>query len=283
VKAVIYLRVSTKEQVEEGYSIPAQAEACRRFVADNGWELGDEYVDRGESARSADRPQLQAMLARLADDPSIDCLVVHKLDRLARNLEDHAAVRAALRKAGVQLHSVTETLEDSASGKLVEGILASIAEFYSANLGQEIRKGMDQKAAQGGWPVRAPFGYRNVRRDGPGRRGESVLEPDPQAPLVEWAFERYSTGGLSLTTLTEALAAKGLRNRLGNPPGISAVHRMLRNPVYAGPTPALFAGRASSARVSTPRSFPGSCSRECRRSSTRTPPAASAAGSTITT
>ena len=233
-KAVIYLRVSTKEQAEEGYSIPAQAEACRRFIADHDWKLADEYVDRGESARTADRPQLQAMLARLAEDPSIDCLVVHKLDRLARNLEDHAAVRAALRKAGVQLHSVTESLEDSASGKLVEGILASIAEFYSANLGQEIRKGMDQKAAQGGWPVRAPFGYRNVRRDGRGRRGESVLEADQQAPLVVWAFERYATGELSLDLLTEALAEKGLRNRLGNPPGKSAVHRMLRNPVYAG-------------------------------------------------
>jgi site-specific DNA recombinase len=234
VKAVIYLRVSTKEQAEEGYSIPAQAEACRRFIADKGWQLADEYIDRGESARTADRPQLQAMLARLAEDRSIDALVVHKLDRLARNLEDHAAVRAALRKAHVQLHSVTESLEDSASGKLVEGILASIAEFYSANLGQEIRKGMDQKAAQGGWPVRAPFGYRNVRRDGPGRRGESVLQPDLQAPLVAEAFERYATGELSLDLLTDALAEKGLRNRLGNPPGKSAVHRMLRNPVYAG-------------------------------------------------
>jgi DNA invertase Pin-like site-specific DNA recombinase len=234
VKAVIYLRVSTKEQAEEGYSIPAQAEACRRFISDRGWELADEFVDRGESARTADRPQLQAMLTHLADDPSIDSLVVHKLDRLARNLEDHAAIRAALRKAGVQLHSVTESLEDSASGKLVEGILASIAEFYSANLGQEIRKGMDQKAAQGGWPVRAPFGYRNVRRDGPGRRGESVLEPDPQAPLVVWAFHRYSMGELSLDLLTEAVGEKGLRNRLGNPPGKSAVHRMLRNPLYAG-------------------------------------------------
>ncbi len=128
----------------------------------------------------------------------------------------------------------TESLEDSASGKLVEGILASIAEFYSANLGQEIRKGLDQKAAQGGWPGRAPFGYRNVRRDAPGRRGESVLEPDPQSPLVVWAFERYATGELSLASLTEALAEKGLRNRLENPPGVSAIHRMLRNCAYAG-------------------------------------------------
>jgi site-specific DNA recombinase len=234
VKAVIYLRVSTKEQAEEGYSIPAQAEACRRYIGDRGWELSDEYVDRGESARTTDRPQFQAMLARLAEDQSIDRLVVHKLDRLARNLEDHAAVRAALRKAGVQLVSVTESLEESASGKLVEGILASIAEFYSANLSQEIRKGIDQKAAQGGWPTIAPIGYRNVRREGGGRRGEAILEPDQQAPMVAWAFGRYATGSWTLARLTEALAERGLRNRRASPPGMSAVHRMLRNPVYAG-------------------------------------------------
>ncbi len=233
-KAVIYLRVSTKEQAEEGYSIPAQAEACRRFIADRGWELADEYVDRGESARTADRPQLQAMLARLAEDRSIEGLLVHKLDRLARNLEDHAAVRAALRKAGVQLHSVTESLEESASGKLVEGILASIAEFYSANLSQEIKKGIDQKASQGGWPTIAPIGYRNVRREGGGRRGEALLERDQRAPLVTWAFDRYATGSWTLARLAEALAEKGLRNRRGSAPGVSAVHRMLRNPVYAG-------------------------------------------------
>jgi len=93
---------------------------------------------------------------------------------------------------------------------------------------------MDQKAAQGGWPVRAPFGYRNVRRDGGRRGGESVLEPDQQAPIVIWAFERYATGSLSVAALTEALAEKVLRNRLGNPPGTSTVHRMLRSPVYAG-------------------------------------------------
>src|SRR6266536_2444476 len=233
-KAVIYLRVSTKEQAEEAYSIPAQAEGCRRFVADRGWELADEFVDRGESARSADRPQFQAMLAYLAEDQSVEHLVVHKLDRLARNLEDHVAVRAALRKAGVQLHSVTESLEESASGKLVEGILASIAEFYSANLSQEIRKGIDQKAAQGGWPTVAPIGYRNVRRERGGRRGEALLEPDEQAPLVAWAFERYATGSWTILRLTESLEEKGLRNRRGSPPGPSAVHRMLKNPVYAG-------------------------------------------------
>lgn len=233
-KAVMYLRVSTKEQAEEGYSIAAQAEACRRFIADKGWELVDEFVDRGESARTADRPQFQLMLQRLTDDPSVGYLVVHKLDRLARNLEDHTRVRAMLRKADVQLASVTESIEEGASGKLVEGILASIAEFYSANLSQEIKKGVNQKAAQGGWPTIAPYGYRNVRREAGGRRGEALLEPDEQAPLVVWAFEQYATGHYNLPDITDALAAKGFRNRRGAPPRVSAVHRMLRKPIYTG-------------------------------------------------
>ena len=204
------------------------------YLADHEWELADEFVDRGESARSADRPQFQAMLALLAEDRSIQHLVVHKLDRLARNLEDHVSLRASLRLPGVTLHSVTESLEESASGKLVEGILASIAEFYSANLSQEIGKGIDQKASQGGWPTIAPIGYRNVRREGGGRRGEALLEPDEQAHLVTWALRSYATGSWTLGRLTEALAEKGLRNRRGSPPGMSAVHRMLRNPLYAG-------------------------------------------------
>ena len=81
-----------------------------------------------------------------------------------RSMEDHVAIRAALRHAGVQLVSVTENIEETASGRLVEGIHALMAEFYSANLAGEIRKGMTQKAKMGGWPTKAPIGYLNVRR-----------------------------------------------------------------------------------------------------------------------
>jgi site-specific DNA recombinase len=102
--ALIYLRVSTKEQAakgdsDEGYSIPAQREACLRHCAEKGWNVSDEFVDAGESARSADRPNLKAMLARIAEG-DIGAVVVHKIDRLARNIEDHVAIRAGLRKAG---------------------------------------------------------------------------------------------------------------------------------------------------------------------------------------
>src|SRR5437879_7783143 len=149
-RCVIYLRVSTREQAEkdavEGFSIPAQREACVRHIRDLGWDLVDEYSDRGESARSADRPQLQAMLRRITEDRDVDAVVVHKIDRLARNIEDHVAIRAVLRRCGVSLVSVTEKLEETASGRLVEGIHALMAEFYSANLAAEVRKGQSQKA-----------------------------------------------------------------------------------------------------------------------------------------
>jgi len=120
-RCVIYLRVSTREQAEkgegeEGFSIPAQSEACTRHIRDAGWDLVDEYADRGESARSADRPALKAMLARIAEERDVDAVVVHKIDRLARNMEDHVAIRALLRRKAVALVSVTENVEETASG-----------------------------------------------------------------------------------------------------------------------------------------------------------------------
>ncbi len=97
--AVIYLRVSTKEQAAkdatgEGYSIPAQREACCRHIAERGWNLVGEFVDAGESARTADRPMLKALLRRLTEG-GVSAVVVHKIDRLARSMEDHVAIRAS--------------------------------------------------------------------------------------------------------------------------------------------------------------------------------------------
>ncbi len=188
---LIYLRVSTKEQAEGGYSIAAQREACISYIADKGLNLVGEFSDRGESARSVDRPGLQEMLAKIKDDSSIDAVVVHKLDRLARNIEDHAGIRAMFRSNKIQLISVSENLEDSASGKLVEGILAAIAEFYSANLAGEVKKGMRQKAREGGWPARAPFGYQNIRD----KNGTAQVTPEAaEAEVVKEVFRLYATG-----------------------------------------------------------------------------------------
>jgi site-specific DNA recombinase len=238
-KAVVYLRVSTKEQAEEGYSIAAQQDACTRFVKSKGWDLVDVYSDRGESARTTDRPQFQLMLRNIAEDSSIRFLVVHKLDRLARSIRDYAAVRDLLDKAGVQLMSVTEGLEATASGKMVEGMLAVVAEWYSNNLSTEIRKGQAQKLREGVWPNLAPIGYRNTRHETvPGqRRGRAAIVPDEQAPLVREAFDLYATGGWALTALADEMYRRGLRNRRGGRVSRSRLHEMLSNPAYVGKIP----------------------------------------------
>ena len=178
------------------------------------------------------------MLARVAEG-DISAVVVHKIDRLARNIEDHVAIRAGLRKAGVQLVSVTENIEESASGKLVEGIHALMAEFYSANLATEVRKGMTQKAKQGRWPAKAPIGYMNVREHGAGKRGTAKVMLDPErALLVREGFRMYATGDYSLAELQAALQAKGLTSPTARKPGatppVSALAIMLQNPFYIG-------------------------------------------------
>ncbi len=238
-KAVVYLRVSTKEQAEEGYSIAAQQEACTRYVRDKGWDLVDVFSDRGESARTVDRPQFQLLLRRIQEDGGIRFLVVHKLDRLARSIRDYAAVRDLLDRAGVQLVSVTEGLEATASGKMVEGMLAVVAEWYSNNLSTEIRKGQAQKLREGAWPNLAPIGYRNIRLDpSPGqRRGRAAIVPAEQAPLIREAFELYATGNWALTSLAEEMYRRGLRNRQGGRVSRSRLHKMLSNPAYVGKIP----------------------------------------------
>ncbi len=244
VRCVIYLRVSTREQAEkgegeEGFSIPAQREACARHVRDAGWLLADEYVDRGESARSADRPALKAMLARIAEDRDVDAVVVHKIDRLARNMEDHVAIRALFRRHGVALVSVTENVEETASGRLVEGIHALMAEFYSANLANEIKKGLNQKVKLGGFPDGAPLGYVNLREVVGGREVARIV-PDPErAPLIAAAFDRYVTGEWTLQRLAGELAHQGLTNRgqRGKPAAPitwQGLAKILANPVYVG-------------------------------------------------
>ena len=237
-KCVIYLRVSTKEQAQtdekEGYSIAAQREACVKYIQDKGWEMVDEFTDRGESARSAHRPQLQQMLSRIKKGKDIDAVVVHKIDRLARNMEDHIAIKAILKKSGAFLVSVVENIEDSASGRLVEGIHALMAEFYSANLAGEIKKGMSQKVKAGGWPHKAPVGYKNVRE---GSRGIAKIVVDPEtSPIIQEAFKLYATGNWSVEDVRDFLFDKGIGHRKGGKGsmGLNGVHKLLMNPFYTG-------------------------------------------------
>ena len=166
-RAVSYIRVSTRGQAErggaeEGFSIPAQREANKRKAASLGALIVKEFVDRGESARSANRPELQKMLRYLRETPEIDFCIVHKLDRLARNRADDVEINKAFDEAGVRLISTSENIDQTPGGMLLHGIMSSIAEFYSLNLANEAIKGMRQKAQNGCSISKAPLGYRLV-------------------------------------------------------------------------------------------------------------------------
>src|SRR5438093_11602015 len=163
---VLYARVSTDKQAEHDLSIPAQIQAMRDYASQHGWHVISEYVEPGASAKTAERPELQRLLTYLREaKDEINVFLVHKIDRLARNVFDHATIKALLQQRGIRLASVAENIDDSVSGQLVENIMASIAQFYSANLADEVRKGMRQKVLNGGWPHQPPRGYAVVPND----------------------------------------------------------------------------------------------------------------------
>ena len=245
--AVSYLRVSTRGQAErggghdEGFSIPAQREANKRKALSLGAIVGKEFVDRGASAKSADRPELQAMLKYVKENADrIDYVIVHKVDRLARNRDDDSDIMRVLRECGIQLVSASESIDDTPSGMLLHGIMSSIAEFYSQNLATEVKKGMGEKVKEGGTIGRAPLGYTNIRRvDNKGREERTVILDKERAPLIKLAFEEYATGNWTVNDLAEHLAACGLTTR--STPKIPSVpidkkslNKILVNSYYKG-------------------------------------------------
>lgn len=228
---LIYARVSTEEQAAKQLSIPAQIAAMKAYAANRAWTITGEFVEPGASGRTADRPVLQAMLNRCAELPKVDVVIVHKIDRLARSVHDHAAIRYRLRQHKIKLASVVENVDDSVSGQLVENIMASIGEFYSANLAEEVKKGMRMKVEKGGWPFQPPRGYRVVR-DGDGKGHIEIDEPD--ATAIRYAFDQYATNRFSFRRLREHLAAMGFVTKRGKEIPQSGVERLLKNPFYAG-------------------------------------------------
>ena len=241
--AFIYCRVSTREQArtgggEEGYSIPAQREAGQEKARQLNAAVTGVYIDAGESAKTANRPDLQRMLRDIKKQrPTY--LIVHKIDRLARNREDDIAINLALKKAGTTLVSCTENLSDSPSGRFLYNIMADMAQFYSDNLAQEVLKGLVAKARDGGTPYQAPLGYLH-KREYLGGAMTSWVEIDPErAPLIRWAFEVYATGDWTVTDLHLALRQKGLTTRpTANKPArdlpLNSLYKLLRNPYYLG-------------------------------------------------
>jgi site-specific DNA recombinase len=230
-RAVIYCRVSTKEQVEN-LSLATQEKACREYCARNGLTVVRVFVDKGESAKTADRTEFKNLLTYCRENRGkLDALVVYNLSRFSRNTSDHVGMRAAFRSFGVRLRSVTESIDDTPGGKFMEIMFAAVAQLDNDMRAERTVAGMKAALEQGRWTFQAPTGYLNRRGS---RSGPSMVHDPAKAPLVRQAFEDFASGGFTVASMVKYLDAAGLRSATGKVLRAQAVATMLRNPIYAG-------------------------------------------------
>ncbi|HTU47333.1 MAG TPA: recombinase family protein [Bryobacteraceae bacterium] len=229
-RAVLYARVSSKDQEKEGFSIPAQQRLLREYAVKQGLIISEEFVDV-ETAKQSGRHAFTAMLAYLTKHrAACKTILVEKTDRLYRNLKDWTT----LDDLGTTIHLVVEGRvigpDSRSSDHLMHGIHVLMARNYIQNLGEETRKGMTEKARTGIYPSNAPIGYKNV--DGP--HDKRVIVPDPDtALLITELFDRFAAGRHSVKSLVRELNSEGQQLR-GRKLYSSVVHQILRKRLYTG-------------------------------------------------
>lgn len=221
-EAVIYARVSSKDQEREGFSIPAQLKFLRHYALSNGFHVLQEFVDI-ETAKTTGRRKFGEMLDFLSRNVNCRVVIVEKTDRLYRNFRDCVT----LEDMDVEIHLPKEgqiiSRESKSQAKLVHGIQLVIARNYIENLKEEVKKGMREKAEQGIYPSRPPLGYVNNKL-------LHTIETDPvKGPVAQKMFELYSSGRYSLTGLR-----KFLREEFRLDLAKGYLDRLLKNPFYKG-------------------------------------------------
>ncbi len=233
-KVVLYARVSSDKQ-DTDLSLSAQLKALRDYAGRNNYLVVKEFVDEAESGRTAARPAFREMIS-MAKRPGkpIDAVLVWKYSRFARSREDSIVYKTLLRKNGIQVISINEPFEDTATGRLLEAMIESLDEFYSANLGEEITRGLRESASRGFFLTsKAPYGYRRVKvKDGDKERPKLEIEPS-QTPIVKSMFNDV-IGGKGLKEIVKDLNNRGIPGPSGKSWTKTTLHKILTNEVYTG-------------------------------------------------
>lgn len=236
-KAAFYARVSSASQ-DVDLSISAQLKALRDYASKHSYQIVREYVDEAESGRTSDRPAFREMIALAkAKHPPFEAILVWKLNRFARNRGDSIIYKKLLRDRGIKLISINEPLEDSPSGHLLEGVIETIDEFYSENLGEDIKRGMRENAERGFFNgSRPPYGFHKVDViDGDKTRHR--LEPDPEGStsrqVVQLIFN-LALKGMGCKEIAKFLNKEGYPTSRGQKWGRTTVHKILTNEAYRG-------------------------------------------------
>ena len=222
--AVIYVRVSTQEQAK-GFSLESQMDALQEYAITKGIKVLETFSERGETGKTFDRPAFQAML-EYCQKNQVDYVLVHRIDRLGRNIEKFLFFKRTFGKLGTQLISIQENFEDTPQGRFMENLMACQAQYYSDELSYKVGKGMIKAMENGYTPYHAPVGYINSGR---GR----VVVDEVKALLLRELFQAYADGA-SLLGLVEYAAKIKFTNKGGQPLILSTIHYMLRNRYYIG-------------------------------------------------
>lgn len=234
-RVVLYARVSSEQQAEKDLSIPAQIEALKKYACEQKYDIAGQYVDAGKSAKTANRPQFQEMIERSKEKPApFDGILVWKLSRFARNREDSLIYKNQLRKRGISVISINEKIDDSAAGKMLEGIIETMDEFFSANLATDTIRGMKANAAKGcrnGGTI--AMGYK-AEHFLDGKNKKTRIVPDPiYAPLIKKIFAMYLSGK-GMKAIAMELNEQGIKTNKGKAWSNGQISYALKNETYIG-------------------------------------------------
>jgi|GEM_PF-86738 len=233
-QVALYARVSSDKQ-DVDLSLAAQLKALREYAAKNGYAVVREFVDEAESGRTVNRPTFQEMIGLARRKPAMfEAILVWKLSRFARNREDSILYKSLLRKHGVQVVSVSEPIDNSPTGQMLEGIIEVLDEFYSKNLAQDVVRGMREAAGRGYWVCSAtPYGYRRVSVSDGGKMRAKLEVDESKAQVVRRVFAEASKS-LGMKEIAKGLNKDGIASPGGVRWSKSTVHKLLTNEVYSG-------------------------------------------------
>lgn len=221
---VIYARYSSHNQREE--SIEGQLRECKEYAEKNGVSIVGEYIDRAISGKTDNRAGFQKMI-RDAEKGRFSVVIVYKLDRFARNRYDSATYKAKLKRCGVRLASAMEQLTEGPESIILEAVLEGMAEYYSANLAQNIKRGMTENAIKGLVTGGAScLGYYT----GPDKKYHI---DELGASTVRLIYELYDQGN-TYASIIETLNSQGRKTYKGRPFNKSSIHSILHNQRYVG-------------------------------------------------
>ncbi len=230
-RAIIYVRVSTKEQVDEGNSLSTQEKHCREYCLKNNFDVAEVFCEQGESAKTADRTELKKLIVYGANKKNqINALVIYKLDRLSRSTADYSQLKTLFNKCGIEIKSTSEYFEDTPQGKFMENMFANVAQFDNDVRAERCAGGMKDAMRDGRYVWMATIGYKNVKI-----AGKATIEQDEiMAPLIRKTFELISLNTYPTEEIRRRMSKEGLLNKKGKPFSKSYFYSMLTNKLFTG-------------------------------------------------